>query len=211
MDEPRIRHVLFDFGGVIADEGFKEALALFAEREGLDPREVIAQGFKTGYDLGFCLGRVREDAYWPELRRRTGLRAGGPEIREQIFSRYRLRSWMLDLVDRIRDRGVGAHLLSDQSHWLDDLDRVHGFYRRFDQVFCSFHMGMSKKQVETFHYVLERLGAAPERVLFVDDHPPNLTRAGEAGLCTVLYRSREQVLAQIGECFGFLDLDRLSG
>ena len=206
-----IRDVLFDFGGVIADEGFKEALALFAEREGLDPREVIAQGFKTGYDLGFCLGRVREDAYWPELKRRTGLRAGGPEIREQIFARYRLRPWMLDLVDQLRGRGVGVHLLSDQSHWLDDLDRLHGFYRRFDQVFCSFHMGMSKKQVETFRHVLERLGAGPERVLFVDDHQPNLTRAGEAGLRTLLYRGREQVLEEIGESFGFLDIDRLSG
>ncbi len=211
MGDGDVREVLFDFGGVIADEGFKEALTLFAEREGLAPREVVAQGFKTGYDLGFCLGRVREDAYWPELKRRTGLRAGNREIRDEIFARYRLRTWMLEVVDRLRERGVGVHLLSDQSHWLDDLDAVHGFYRRFDGVFCSYHMGRSKKQVATFRYVLERLAVKPEQVLFLDDHPPNLARAREAGLSAIVYENREQVLGELKERFGFLDLDRLPG
>jgi putative hydrolase of the HAD superfamily len=207
MDTTDVQNVLFDFGGVIADEGFKEALALLAEREGLDPQEVVAQGFKTGYDMGFSLGRIREDEYWPELKRRTGLHVENGKIKNEIFARYRLREWMLEIVDQLRSNGIKVHLLSDQSHWLDDLDHLHGFYRHFNQVFCSFHMGRSKKNSNTFRYVLEDLGAESARTLFIDDHPPNLDRAREAGLRTMLYRYREQVLEELHGHFAFLDFN----
>jgi HAD superfamily hydrolase (TIGR01509 family) len=189
--------LLFDFGGVIAEEGFKAAMTKIAERNGLDPGALIATGFKTGYETGFSLGKIRQDRYWPVLKGATGLDEPEDSLTEEILSHYTLRKWMLELVDSLKKRGYRVCMLSDQSHWLDDLNERLGFYPHFDRVFSSYHMGRSKKEVSTFHYVLDSLGARPSATLLIDDHLPNIERAKEAGLATIYYRDRKTFLEDL--------------
>ena len=57
---PRVkapRAVLFDFGGVLATEGFREGLQETARRQGLDPREVHMTGMDAIYDSGYIVGK----------------------------------------------------------------------------------------------------------------------------------------------------------
>jgi hypothetical protein len=58
-----VKAVLFDFGGVIAEEGFKQGLHAIATDNGLDPDIVISTAFEINYDIGFVLGKVRENAF----------------------------------------------------------------------------------------------------------------------------------------------------
>jgi putative hydrolase of the HAD superfamily len=47
-----IRAVLFDFGGVLAEEGFRAGLHTIALLNGLDPEVMHRQGIDTIYESG---------------------------------------------------------------------------------------------------------------------------------------------------------------
>ncbi|MDD2390781.1 MAG: hypothetical protein PHP23_13735 [Desulfobacterales bacterium] len=50
---PEIRAVLFNFGGVLAEEGFKAGLSAIAEIHQLNPSALIRAGFDIAYETGF--------------------------------------------------------------------------------------------------------------------------------------------------------------
>ena len=196
-----IKAVLLDFGGVVADEGFVEAMTVLARNLGISPSVLVETAFKTSHEIGFSRGRVREEEYWPVLARKVGKPEHVLNVKEEIFARYRLRPWVFDIVHRMRERGILVCLLSDQSHWLDELDDRLGFFRHFDRVFNSYHMGVTKKDPRVFDLVLERLGTAPSQVLFIDDHLPHVERARCKGLNVIHFGGREDFLAQLERYF----------
>ena len=66
-----INAVLFDFGGVVAEEGFREGLQAIAEEQGLDPSRLAREGMDAVYDSGFVLGTGSAAEFWKLLRHRT--------------------------------------------------------------------------------------------------------------------------------------------
>ena len=48
-----------------------------------------------------------------------------------------------------------------------------------------------------FQLTCERLGLPPHETLFLDDHEPNIARASEFGLQTILFRETGQAIATI--------------
>ena len=68
---------------------------------------------------------------------------------------------MLAEVDALRAGGAFVAMLSDQTNWLDELDRATALYRHFDRVFNSYRMHKSKRDASVFRDVCGELGAAP--------------------------------------------------
>jgi putative hydrolase of the HAD superfamily len=58
MNNNIIRAVLFDFGGVLAEEGFRNGLQSLAKEQGLDVKALPKAGMHAVYDSGFVLGRA---------------------------------------------------------------------------------------------------------------------------------------------------------
>jgi hypothetical protein len=52
--------ILFDFGGVLAEEGFVNGLKAIAAMNGLDSDTLVKTGFETVHDTGFVVGRSDE-------------------------------------------------------------------------------------------------------------------------------------------------------
>jgi putative hydrolase of the HAD superfamily len=50
--------VLFDFGGVIAEEGFKAGLAAIARANGLDAPSFIQKAFEAIHSSGYVFGKA---------------------------------------------------------------------------------------------------------------------------------------------------------
>jgi putative hydrolase of the HAD superfamily len=185
-----VQLILFDFGGVIAEEGFRNGLAGIAAQYGQDPAVVVKAGFELIYQVGYVLGKSHESAFWQALREATGIRGPDAELRREILSRFVLRPWMVDIIQRLNDLGVRLAIVSDQTDWLDELNRRDGFFQWFEQVFNSYHLGKSKKDPSLFHDVLAAMRVPPARALFVDDHPSNVARAQQQGLHAICYRDR---------------------
>jgi len=186
-----IKWVLFDFGGVIAEEGFRKGLEAIAGENGLDTGQFVSIANELMYATGYVVGRVDEHAYWDAVRRATRVKGTDEELRERILTRFVLRQAMLDEVARLRSRGFRLGILSDQTDWLDEIDRRSPFKPLFDRVFNSYHLKRSKRDAGLFGDIAFEIGAAPREILFVDDNEGNAARAASQGWNTIVFRGVE--------------------
>ena len=143
------------------------------------------------YETGYVTGQADEAAYWNAVRRAVGIRGSDAGLRQEIITRFVPRPDMLEEADLLRRQGLGVSILSDQTDWLDEIDRKTCFSRHFDHVFNSFHLKKSKRDSSLFPTVAAQLGRTAEEVLFVDDNAGNVARAASQGWKTILFRSIE--------------------
>lgn len=196
-----IRAILFDFGGVLAEEGFRDGLQAIATRQGLDPEAMHRAGMAAIYDSGYVLGRASAADFWRLMRERTGLYGQDTELTDEILSRFVARSWALELVKRLRRRGLLTAILSDQTDWLDRLNARDNFFKAFDYVFNSYRLGKGKHDPSLFDDVVHWLAIRPEQAVFIDDAPDNIERARTRGLRALLYQNRRRLEEDLDTIF----------
>lgn len=196
-EQAPLQAVLFDYGGVLAEEGFREGLYAIARSQGLDPFLVHREGMEAVYATGYVLGQGSEADFWRALRRRTGISGDDATLRREILERFVLRPAVLAAVRALRQQGILVAILSDQTDWLEWLDRRDGFFADFDRVFNSYRLGKGKCDLSAFADALQTLGVAPQEALFVDDMPENVERAAVQGLRTLLCADEAGCLAEL--------------
>ena len=194
-----IRAVLFDFGGVLAEEGFSNGLQRLAQEQGLDQASITADGMQAVYDSGFVLGKGSEANFWSLLRERTGLQGDDAFLRQQIFDGFIIRPWMLELVAQLSRQGYVTGILSDQVDWLDKLDARDHFYCYFDHIYNSYYMGKGKRDPSQFTDVATDLGLPPAQILFVDDSEHNVKNAESVGMQAIHYHDRETFIKALAD------------
>jgi putative hydrolase of the HAD superfamily len=180
-----LKAVLFDFGGVIAEEGFREGLMAIGKKNNLDPERFFADVDRLIYETGYLIGRTDEASFWNTVRKKTGITGSDGELREEILRRFILRPEMLAYADRMRANGLRAAMLSDQTNWLEEIDRKTPLFGHFDMVFNSFRLHKSKRDPSVFRDVCSALGVRTDEVLFVDDNINHIKRAESEGLRTI--------------------------
>lgn len=191
-----ITAILFDFGGVLAEEGFRNGLVALANEQQLDATHMPDEGMRAVYDSGFVLGRGTAADFWGLLRNRTGLQGDDEELSQRILDGFVVRPWMMDLVRELNARGYVTGILSDQTSWLDKLDEQYRFYKSFDHIFNSYYLGKGKQDPTLFADVAIVLGLPPGEILFVDDDAGNVERARANGYQGLEYISQQQFLTE---------------
>lgn len=194
-----IKTILFDFGGVLAEEGFREGLEEIARKNGVDPLSFFSLADELIGETGYLIGHTNEAEYWKNVRERGGVRGTDHELREEILKRFVLRQPMLACVDRLRASGYFVAMLSDQTNWLDEIDRDSALFAHFDRVFNSFRIHRSKRDASTFQYVCSELGVKPEDILFIDDNRDHIGRARGIGMQTILFTTVDDFERQMHE------------
>ena len=81
--------------------------------------------------------------------------------------------------------------------WLDELDKKYNFFKEFEAVFNSYHIGTSKRNPTVFTEIAQNLDVRPQDILFVDDNPSNTDRAIKQGLITHLFKTIEDFLQKL--------------
>lgn len=204
MKLPSIEVIFFDFGGVLAEEGFRKGLTSIAHLNGLDPGPFLKTAFEITFGNGFVIGKSDEKTFWQTLRKRTGIVGSDRALRNEILPRFELRVWMLNLIKNLRKSSIRSAILSDQTNWLDELEAQNNFFKWFDRVFNSYHLGKSKKDPTLFDDVVDEMDTIPGRALFVDDDRGNIERAGQKGLHAIHYQSRQAFEHDLFSFFPFL-------
>ena len=69
-----IKAVIFDFGGVLAEEGFRQGLKAIAKEKGFDPEDFYEMARELVYQMGYIMGSSDEHSYWDAIREKTGVR-----------------------------------------------------------------------------------------------------------------------------------------
>jgi putative hydrolase of the HAD superfamily len=200
---PRSIHwLLFDYGGVLAEEGFHDTLAELSAAAGY-PRGVLPSlAMDAVYESGYVTGQGSEADFWQLLRKRFPLRQGDAWLSGEILRRFTLRPAMLGLIDALRAHGYRTAILSDQTDWLDRLEQRDGFFRHFDRIFNSYHLGYGKRDAATFERVLEALAVLPAQAIFIDDNPDNVRRAQSRGLYGLRFVDVETLCRELTALLG---------
>jgi len=192
-----IKAVLFDFGGVIADEGFRNGLRAIGTKNRLDPDEFFRTVDALIFETGYLIGKSDEALFWNTVRTRTGIRCPDAELREEIVKRFSLRPEMISSADLLRSQGLIVAMLSDQTNWLEEIDQETGLFRHFDRVFNSYRIHKSKRDASVFRDVCAALDVQPEETLFVDDNINHIKRAQGQGLRTIHFTGIDEYKRQI--------------
>ena len=180
--------VMFDFGGVLAEEGWKNGFTAIARAQGLDGDWLVEAAADTAYETGYLTGVGSEKKFWRVLKWKTGISGDEAALRQEIFSRFVVRDWMIDYVKRLRGCNLIVGILSDQIDMLDELNAAYDFFKFFDYVFNSYHIGKGKRDASLFDDIAARIKRPAERIVFVDDHPGHVERARQKGWKAVHYR-----------------------
>jgi epoxide hydrolase-like predicted phosphatase len=181
--------LLIDVGGVLTSDIFPSFDA-YCEREGLSGpsfRELYLETPEAQELLyRLELGELHHTEAQGPLAELLGLppeRADG--LFPGLYREVRFIPAMTEAVEVLRRSGVRTGVLSN-SWWFPMYDRP--FYdRAFDVQVVSGRVGLRKPQREMFELGLEKLGVAPDRVLFVDDFEENLPPAEELGMSVFLH------------------------
>jgi len=197
-----IKAVLFDYGGVLAEEGFSNTLEALAREQGLPVKDMTAEGMQAVYDTGFVLGRGSESDFWIQLRERTGLRGDDSSLRARVFDGFVIRPWMLELVVQLKAKGYVTGILSDQTDWLDRLDARDHFYQYFDRIYNSYYLGKGKRNPSHFSDVAANMGLHPSSILFIDDSKKNVATAAATGMHAIQYVDRESFIEALKDALG---------
>ena len=195
-----IRAGMFDFGGVIAEEGVWLGLTHIAIQNGKDSdgffNAAVELIHKPG---GYVVGMSDESAWWNELRERTGIYGSDQKLREIILERFVVRPEMLQVVYELRSKGLVIAMLSDQTNWLDELDERMPFSHAFDHVFNSYKIHKSKRDPSVFRDACSALWLKPEEVLFIDDNDGNIARAKHEGLNVIHFKDMVSFRVELEE------------
>ncbi|MSO41522.1 MAG: HAD family phosphatase [Solirubrobacterales bacterium] len=199
MSERVFEAALFDFGGVLTTPVW-DSFSSYCESEGLDP-ETIRNLFKTDpaalADLrGLETGALSEQEFEAAFGARLGLKDPDGLI-DSMFAGMVAVPAMTDAVRELRTSGLKTGLVSN-SWSVDHYDRDL-LAELFDDTVISAEVSMHKPEPEIYLLAAERIGAAPEACVFIDDLRENCEGAEAVGMTAVRHREPAETLARLQE------------
>ncbi|RME28563.1 MAG: HAD family phosphatase [Deltaproteobacteria bacterium] len=191
--------VLFDVGGVLAQEAIEWKAFDLAARYGIDPQHLVESGrrLRRRADLGL----ISEQQYWKRLLEKFGIEARQSDL---SIERYVASvPGTLRILAKLSEGARCAILSNDSVELAEARMRKLGYRKLAERVFVSAEMGMVKPQPEIYLAAARTLGCEPRACLMVDDREINLAGARKAGMKVLLFRHSRQLEAGL-RCHGLL-------
>ena len=204
MNEPEIRGLLLDFGGVLTTNFF-EPFEKFCGRNGLPPSTI--HDLMTADPAGRALwhdverGTIPQPEFEAKLAAMLGLQPQG--LIAGLLADLRPEPEMLAAVARARRAGVRVAVVSN-SWGSDPYDPYAAWHLPAiaDAVLISHELGLRKPEPTIYRLACERVGLEPAACVFVDDVAANLPAASELGMRTVHHVTVETTIRQLERLLG---------
>ena len=177
--------IVFDMGGILHPSPF-EVLPDIARARGW-PADVLPGGpFAPDGDEAYGRldrGEIREPQYWQAVSARLAERGLAFDVHEVIDWTGRDRTEVVEAIRRLGRRYRLGLLTNDATDWLRPGWRETWYLRdAFAAVVDAAEEGMRKPAPAIYLRCAERLGLAPERIVFVDDLTVNVDGARAVGM-----------------------------
>jgi len=176
----RERAVVFDLGGVLFRWQPKELLSRVLPHRVADAAgaQALVEAFFQSYqgDWGdFDRGTIEVEVLVSRIAARTGLADAVPAALEPMPE-------TVALLERLHRDGRTLFYLSNMpAPMAQHLEDSHAFLRLFRRGVFSARVRMIKPERAIFDHAAGHFGHAPQQLVFIDDHPPNVAAARAAG------------------------------
>lgn len=146
--------------------------------------------------LDFEHGTIEEEDLFERFFR-DRRRIDGPGLRSVTFAGYRLLPGIVPLLSELRGAGIEMHALSNYPVWYHEIEARTRLSRFLSWSFVSCDMGHRKPDPSAYLLPLERLGADPSEVVFVDDNERNVEAASALGIESIRFTGAEDLRSQL--------------
>jgi putative hydrolase of the HAD superfamily len=193
-----VKAVVLDFGGPVLLTPF-ERLGTLERSLGVPPGTFAWRGpFDPAADplwRAMQAGELSEPAYWASRAAEVAAVSGTDGLPAMMARLYDgpeddlIRPQARALVAEARRRGLETAVLTNDLHAFHDrawIDRI----RFLEEVGCvvdTSHHGTRKPEPAAYRLVLDRIGVAADKAVFVDDQPANAAGAEAAGMAAVWF------------------------
>jgi putative hydrolase of the HAD superfamily len=195
--------VIFDYGNVLSQSqplADVQAMATILDLP-LPQFSELYWRFRIEYDAA----SLDPTAYWNTAAQTASRTLTPVQIAELI--EIDSRSWshpsqpMAQWARDVRASGVRTAILSNMPAPVRDYVLRCSWLPEFDSRTFSCEVGVCKPAPEIYRDCLNKLGAQPSEVLFLDDREPNVRAAEALGLHAVLFTGPGEVSAEIERRF----------
>jgi putative hydrolase of the HAD superfamily len=213
MAHPKIRAVLWDFGGVMTESPFL-AFERFEVQRGLPPnflRTVNAQNHFTNAWARFERSELSPQQFDEEFARET--RTAGHEVRglDVIDLLYgEIRPVMVAALKACKPHVINAcvtnNVVAGPGRGLE-LDRSRAnewkdILTLFDIVIESSNIGVRKPEARFFELACDKIGIVPTQAVYLDDLGTNLKPARAMGMHTIKVDDPAIALSELESVLG---------
>lgn len=217
-----IKHIIFDFGGVISERSFILKNLLDSIENDLKikiPRienpyyrklkRQLSSGRITSREF---LEKIIDKHYYPYQKSNGVLPTKKVNINYYLELWFQLHNKLTKLssdmkknVERFHNAGYTVSLMSNVYDIYAKSNELRGFYDIFDRVFLSNEIGLTKPDIDKYKHVLKNLDAKPKQCIFIDDKIQNLVPARKLGIIVVKFESFEKFRQQL-DCIGLKEI-----
>ncbi len=206
--------IIFDWGGVVENhednlKDLKEAKARLIKRfnKSLSDEEIIDRWtYKTEKETSLSIvNNELEIRNWVSMiQRKMNINVSFEKFKQAYEEEFSLVRYYKDVVEYAHSLSGKCKIaiLSDLVFF--DKKRINDQYdlSKFDKVYLSFEIGLSKPDRRIYEYVLDDLKIPPENILFIDDDTHNILMAKNYGWNTCQASGYElDKIKQSVECF----------
>jgi putative hydrolase of the HAD superfamily len=179
----RVRHVIFDIGGVLIDYDFHRLARKLGDRAGQDPSRILPL-FDQSVVREVETGRVAPRDFFRQTMTPVLDGVTYDEWVSAWVDNYSINEPGWALLEEVRRHGFGVSVLSNLSPYnqLAIETKFPHFFRATDRNFYSYDLGLHKPDPRIYAEACRRLEVAPAECAFLDDLEDNVAGAREAGL-----------------------------
>jgi len=193
-----IRAVIWDIGGVLVRTEDQEPRRRLAESLGLtrDDLEYLVFGSEMGQKAQRGAIRTQEllefvcrEVHYPVEE--TG------RFEEAFFAGDRLDEGLVSYIRSLKERYCTGIISNAWDDVRAMIEQRWNMADAFDQIMISAEEKLVKPAPRIFHLALEKLEAAPEEAVFIDDFTKNIAGAQAVGMHAIQFYSSEQIRADL--------------
>ncbi len=212
----KIKHFIFDFGGVLIEKTFvlknlldmiEADLNISIPRDENSYMRKIKRGLSSGrISSKEFLEKIFNKYYYPFQKKDGALPP------KKVNAEYYVELWfdlysqvtnisleMAEIIERLHQADYTVSLMSNTHDIHAKSNLLRGFYDNFDEVFLSNEIGFIKPEMAKYKYVLQKLDTKPKKCIFIDDKIQNLVPARDLGMIVIRFESFEKFKKQLNE------------
>jgi len=187
MISKQYKALVFDFAGVITEDGLQKKLKEFEKRYNLPNLNVVHK--KHWYDLS--LGKISAYDYWIRIFKEYGRSMPFGRIKrlnEEVIAAHVPRKEVFYLIKNLKN--IKKCLITNTcKEWFEAWNRKFKLNNIFDIIVKSYEERLRKPDPRIYKRMLEYLHLQPSKVLYIDDRIENVQTARKLGIHTHLYSS----------------------
>jgi putative hydrolase of the HAD superfamily len=193
LEKKKIKHIIFDLGGVIVNLDTQRTIDKFAGLSGKSVHEIADYAVNHQLFQDYEKGLIGNASFRRDLKRLLATEHDNSILdiawnamiidvpKERLeWLRHLKQHYRVTILSNTNDIHISyLHDLLKEHHGLDDFSTL------VHRVYYSHDVKMRKPDFEIYQHVLDNESYLPEETLFLDDNEQNIKEASVLGIRTI--------------------------